>query len=239
MSRIKWNLDLLEEVKKQHDEAMTLTEQVINHGKADLSSMTEEVWEGDDADIARDQLYDLLNKEMAETWRELDSCNSAIQKAQKTAFESKNFCNGFPQIFHSGAMPSDADQGVCNGDIMCDKDSCEELENSMTAAGKNAINLKSKVESAERILAELETDFAIFDYSSYTRQIKTQAQNLFDRAETYNMAVDKYEQKMQEMDDTLSKELIAATPVVVPEPFNPSCLKVDDLVHINDAPRGF
>lgn len=41
MGRIKWNLDLLEEVKKQHDEAMTATEQVMNNGKSDLSSMTE------------------------------------------------------------------------------------------------------------------------------------------------------------------------------------------------------
>ncbi|WP_022759608.1 hypothetical protein [Butyrivibrio fibrisolvens] len=43
MGRIKWNLDLLEEVKKQHDEAMTVTEQVINNGKSDLSSMTEDI----------------------------------------------------------------------------------------------------------------------------------------------------------------------------------------------------
>ncbi|SHI19971.1 hypothetical protein SAMN02745229_01988, partial [Butyrivibrio fibrisolvens DSM 3071] len=88
MGRIKWNLDLLEEVKKQHDEAMTATEQVINNGKADLSSMTEDVWEGEDGDMARDQLHDLLNKEMVETWKELDACNEAIQKAQKTAYES-------------------------------------------------------------------------------------------------------------------------------------------------------
>jgi uncharacterized protein YukE len=63
MGRIKWNLDLLEEVKKQHGEAMTATEQVINNGKSDLSSMTEEVWEGEDADMARDQLHDLLSKD--------------------------------------------------------------------------------------------------------------------------------------------------------------------------------
>jgi uncharacterized protein YukE len=50
MGRIKWNLDLLEDVKKQHGEAMTATEQVINNGKSDLSSMTEEVWEGEDTD---------------------------------------------------------------------------------------------------------------------------------------------------------------------------------------------
>ena len=133
MGRIKWNLELLEEVKKQHDEAMTATEQVINKGKNDLSSMTEEVWEGEDADMARDQLHDLLNKEMVETWKELDACNEAIQKAQKTAYESKNFCNRFPQIFSSGSMPSDSDQGACSGDLLCDTMNCWLLSTSPLA----------------------------------------------------------------------------------------------------------
>ncbi len=235
MSRIKWNLDLLEEVKQQHDEAMAATEQVINSGKADLSSMTEEVWEGEDADMARDQLHDLLSKEMAETWKELDICNEAIQKAQKTAYESKNFCNRFPQIFRSGSMPSESDQGVCNGDLLCDDDSCSSLIDSMLEAGQRALNVKSKVESAESILAELETDVARFDYSSYTDPIKTQTQNVADRTGVYNSAVSRYEQKTQDMDNTFSNELIGATPVMVPEPFDPSCLELGDQIHMKDG----
>ncbi|MCR5773218.1 MAG: hypothetical protein K6G87_18505 [Butyrivibrio sp.] len=151
MGRIKWNLELLEEVKKQHDEAMTSTEQVINKGRSDLSSMTEDVWEGEDGDMAREQLHDLLNKEMVETWKELDACNEAIQKAQKTAYESKNFCNRFPDIFHSGSMPSESDQGVCSGYLLCDNDSCSSLKDSMSEAGQRALNVKSKVECAETI----------------------------------------------------------------------------------------
>ena len=235
MGRIKWNLDLLEEVKKQHDEAMTATEQVINNGKADLSTMTEEVWEGEDADMARDQLHDLLSKEMAETWKELDICNEAIQKAQKTAYESKNFCNRFPQIFRSGSMPSESDQGVCNGDLLCDDDSCSSLIDSMLEAGQRALNVKSKVEIAESILAELETDVARFDYSSYTDPIKTQTQNVADRTGVYNSAVSRYEQKTLDMDNTFSNELIGATPVMVPEPFDPSCLELGDQIHMKDG----
>ena len=68
MSRVKWNLDILEEVKKQHDEAMTSTEDIISKGRADLAIMTEEVWEGEDADIARNQLHELSFKEMPETY---------------------------------------------------------------------------------------------------------------------------------------------------------------------------
>ncbi len=235
MGRIKWNLDLLEEVKKQHDEAMTATEQVMNNGKSDLSSMTEEVWEGEDGDMARDQLHDLLNKEMVETWKELDACNEAIQKAQKTAYESKNFCNRFPQIFRSGSMPSESDQGACSGDLLCDNDSCSSLKDSMSEAGQRALNVKSKVESAESVLAELETDVAKFDYSSYTEPIKTQTQNVADRTGVYNSSVSRYEQKTQEMDNTFSNELIAATPVAVPEPFDPSCLELGDDVHMKDG----
>ncbi|WP_338801965.1 hypothetical protein WAA20_00130 [Butyrivibrio fibrisolvens] len=235
MGRIKWNLDLLEEVKKQHDEAMTATEQVINNGKSDLSSLTEDVWEGEDGDMARDQLHDLLNKEMVETWKELDACNEAIQKAQKTAYESKNFCNRFPQIFRSGSMPSESDQGACSGDLLCDNDSCSSLKDSMSEAGQRALNVKSKVESAESVLAELETDVAKFDYSSYTEPIKTQTQNVADRTGVYNSSVSRYEQKTQEMDNTFSNELIAATPVAVPEPFDPSCLELGDDVHMKDG----
>lgn len=235
MSRIKWNLDQLEEVRQQHDEAMVSTEQVIEKGKTDLASMTEEVWEGKDADIARNQLSDLLNKEMVKTWKELDACNMAIQKAQKTAFESKNLCNGFPQIFQSGSMPSDTDQGACSGELLCDSGNCEELKGFMEAAGSNALNVKSKVESAESILAELETDAAKFDYSSYTAPIKTQTQNVADRSGTYNGAVSKYVVKTTDMDNDLSKELIDATPTIVPVPFDPSCLLQTDSVHMNDG----
>ena len=235
MGRIKWNLDLLEEVKKQHDEAMTATEQVMNNGKSDLSSMTEDVWEGEDGDMARDQLHDLLNKEMVETWKELDACNEAIQKAQKTAYESKNFCNRFPQIFRSGSRPSESDQGACSGDLLCDNDSCSSLKDSMSEAGQRALNVKSKVESAESVLAELETDVAKFDYSSYTETIKTQTQNVADRTGVYNSSVSRYEQKTQEMDSTFSNELIAATPITVPEPFDPSCLELGDDVHMKDG----
>ncbi len=235
MGRIKWNLDMLEEVRMQHDEAMTATEQVINKGRSDLSSMTEEVWEGEDGDMARDQLHDLLNKEMVETWKQLDACNEAIQKAQKTAYESKNFCNRFPQIFSGGSMPSDSDQGACSGDLLCDNGNCSSLKDSMSEAGQNAVNVKSKVESAESILAELETDEAKFDYSSYTQPIKEQTQKVAERTGVYNTAVSKYEQKTQEMDDTFSNELIAATPTVIPEPFDPSCLELGDEIHMKDG----
>ena len=235
MGRIKWNLDMLEEVRMQHEEAMTATEQVINKGRSDLSSMTEEVWEGEDGDMARDQLHDLLNKEMVETWKQLDACNEAIQKAQKTAYESKNFCNRFPQIFSNGSMPSDSDQGACSGDLLCDNGNCSSLKDSMSEAGKNAVNVKSKVESAESILSELETDEAKFDYSSYTHPIKEQTQKVAERTGVYNTAVSRYEQKTQEMDDTFSNELIAATPTVIPEPFDPSCLDIGDQIHMKDG----
>ncbi len=235
MSRIKWNLDQLEEVRQQHEEAMSSTEQVIENGKADLASMTKEVWVGEDANIARNQLSDLLNKEMVETWKELDACNSAIQKAQKTAYESKNFCNGFPQIFYSGSMPSDGDQGACSGELLCDSGNSEELKSFMDAAGKDALNVKSKVESAESLLAELETDVAKFDYSSYTDPIKTQTQKVADRSETYNNAVSKYVVKTTEMDNDLARELLDATPSMVPNPFDPSCLLQADSVHMKDG----
>jgi hypothetical protein len=44
MGRIKWNLDLLEEVKKQHGEAMTATEQVINNGKSEIVVVSAELF---------------------------------------------------------------------------------------------------------------------------------------------------------------------------------------------------
>lgn len=52
--------------------------------------MTEEVWEGEDGDMARELLEDLVYKEMPQTWKEIDAINTAIMKAQKTAYESKN-----------------------------------------------------------------------------------------------------------------------------------------------------
>lgn len=47
--------------------------------------MTEEVWEGEDADIARDQLHELSFKEMPDTYDQIDTCNNVIKKAQKVA----------------------------------------------------------------------------------------------------------------------------------------------------------
>jgi hypothetical protein len=105
----------------------------------------------------------------------------------------------------------------------------------MLEAGQRALNVKSKVESAESILAELETDVARFDYSSYTDPIKTQTQNVADRTGVYNSAISRYEQKTQDMDNTFSNELIGATPVMVPDPFDPSCLELGDQIHMKDG----
>ncbi len=232
MKRVKWNLDMLEEVRQQHEKAMNATEQVINNARNDLNSMTEEVWEGEDGDMARELLGDLVYKEMPQTWKELDTINSAIIKAQKDAYESKNFCNGFHQIFREGTMPSETDSSLCSGNLMCDNASCDALKASMEAAGNNARNVKSKIEIVENLLAELETDDAKFDYSSYTEPIKTQAQNVADRVEMFNEAVTKYVNKVEEMDKTLSKELMDAIPLTVPKPFNPSVLLSGDLVHM-------
>ncbi len=58
-----------------------------------LASMTEEVWEGEDADMAREQYDHLVYREMSDTWRQLDTCNESIQNALKQAYEAKNFCN--------------------------------------------------------------------------------------------------------------------------------------------------
>ena len=85
------NLDMLEEVRKQHEIAMNTTEDIINKGRRDLNSLTEEVWEGEDGDRARELLDDLLNNKMAQTWRELDTIHESIKKAQKSAYEAKNF----------------------------------------------------------------------------------------------------------------------------------------------------
>ncbi|MCR5773297.1 MAG: WXG100 family type VII secretion target [Butyrivibrio sp.] len=84
MSKIKMNLDMLEEVRKQHEIAMNTTEDIINKGRGDLNSLTEEVWEGEDGDMARELLDDLLNNKMAQTWRELDTIHESIKKAQNS-----------------------------------------------------------------------------------------------------------------------------------------------------------
>ena len=235
MSRMKWNLDLLEEVKKQHDEALISTEHVVNKVRSDLYSMTEEVWEGEDADIARDQLHELSFKEMPDTYDQIDTCNNVIKKAQKEAYESKNFCNDFPQIFSSGSMPSDGNQSRCTGDLMCDEDSCEGLKSSMKAAGENARNVRSAISSVESILASLETDFAKFDYSSYTQPIKEQTQKVAERTEMYNTAVTRYEHKTKELDHTVSNALKLATPDFVPAPLDPSCLGIGEELHFGDS----
>ncbi|SHH94887.1 hypothetical protein SAMN02745229_01294 [Butyrivibrio fibrisolvens DSM 3071] len=235
MGKIKMNLDMLEEVRMQHEIAREATEAVINKGRADLNSMTEEVWEGEDGDMAREQLHDLLNKEMTQTWKELDTLHEVIKKAQKSAYEAKNFCNNFPQIFRNGSMPSDTDSSPCSGDLMCNNESCEALKNSMSEASKNASNIKSKVIDVESLLAELETAEAKFDYSSYTEPIKTQAQNVIDRVDIFNNAVTKYEHNVDRLDQTFAKELLASTPDTVPTPFDPSILLTDDIVHMNDG----
>ena len=235
MGRIKINLDQLEEVRKQNEIAMNATEDVIGKAREDLASMTEEVWEGEDGDIARELLGDLVYKEMPDTWKHIDGCHEAIKKAQKSSYESKNFCNGFPQIFRNGTMPSDTDSSTCSGDLMCDTGSCSQLIASMEAAAQFASSTKSNVERAESVLAELETDEAKFDYSSYTVPIKTQTQNVIDRVGIFNKAVTKYEQKVEELDQTFSKELIAAVPVTALTPFNPSCLLGGDTIHMEDG----
>lgn len=235
MGKIKINLDMLEEVRKQNEIAMNATEQVINNGREDLASMTEEVWEGEDGDMARELLDDLLNNKMAQTWRELDTIHESIKKAQKSAYEAKNFCNNFPLIFNSGTMPSDKDSSPCSGDLMCDKESCEQLKSSMEKAAQYASRVKSKTETLESILAELETPEAKFDYSSYTEPIKTQTQNVIDRVAIFNNAVTKYEQKVEELDQTLASELLAATPDTVLTPFDPSILFGGESVHMKDG----
>lgn len=235
MSRIKWNLDKLEEVKKQHDEFMESTEDTMNKGRRDLASMTEEVWEGEDGDMAR-ELYDkLVYKQMPDTWKQLDDCNNAIQKAQKGAYEAKNFCNEFAQIFRDGTIPSDTNSSPCGGELMCDEESGEQLISSMDAASQNAANIKSKTETLESILASLETDEAKFDYASYTEAIKEQAQNVVDRTRIFNNALRKYMQKVDDLDRTLEKELLNATPVFVPEPFDPACLEVGEFMHMKNS----
>ncbi len=235
MSRVKWNLDKLEEVKKQHDEFMESTEDVINKGRADLASMTKEVWEGEDSDMAR-ELYDkLVYKNMPDTYKQLETCNESIQKAQKQAYEAKNFCNGFPQIFKAGSMPSDTNTAPCGGELMCDEGSCEQLMSSMEAASQNAANVKSKTEIVESILASLETDEAKFDYASYTEPIKKQAQDVVDRTRTFNVALSRYMQKVDDLDRTLENELLNATPAFVPEPFDPASIDLGELVHMGDG----
>ena len=224
MKRVKWDLDQLKGVQKQQEIAMTSTEQVINKARNDLNSMTEEVWEGEDGDMARELLGDLVYKEMPQTWKEIDAINTAIKKAQKTANESKNFCNEFSQIFKDGSLPSETDSAECSGELLCDTGSCDLLKAAMGAAGKNAVNVKRNIETVENILSELETPEAKFDYTSYTGPIKEQAQNVADRTMMFNNAVSRYESKVREMDDTLATELMEAIPSAVPVPFDPFCL---------------
>ena len=224
MSRVKWNLDQLKEVQKQQENAMTATEQVINDARNDLNSMTEEVWEGEDGDMARELLGELVYKEMPQTWKEIDAINTAIKKAQNTAYESKNFCNEFAQIFKDGSLPSETDSAECSGELLCDRGSCDVLKAAMDVAGKNAANVKRNIETVENILSELETPEAKFDYTSYTEPIKEQAQNVADRTKMFNNAVSIYESKVREMDDTLATELMEAIPSAVPVPFDPFCL---------------
>jgi hypothetical protein len=235
MSRVKWNLDQLKEVQKQQEIAMTATEQVINDARNDLNSMTEEVWEGEDGDMARELLGELVYKEMPQTWKEIDAINTAIKKAQKTANESKNFCNEFSQIFKDGSLPSETDSAECSGELLCDTGSCDLLKAAMGAAGKNAVNVKRNIETVENILSELETPEAKFDYTSYTGPIKEQAQNVTDRTMMFNNAVSRYESKVKEMDETLARELMEAIPGAVPVRFDPSILLNKDIIHMKDG----
>ncbi|WP_155244515.1 hypothetical protein [Butyrivibrio fibrisolvens] len=118
---------------------------------------------------------------------------------------------------------------------MCDEDSCEGLKSSMKAAGENARNVRSAISSVESILASLETDFAKFDYSSYTQPIKEQTQKVAERTEMYNTAVTRYEHKTKELDHTLSNALKLATPDFVPAPLDPSCLGIGEELHFGDS----
>lgn len=204
MSRIKWNLEILEQLKQKNKMEMDETESIIYKGREILSSMTEEVWEGEDGDIARDQLYDIFNKEMIETWRQLDDCKTSIRKAQDTAFEAKNFCNELYQIFQNGTIPADSDSSPCGGDVLCDLENGEILKTHMENAGKSAESLKSNIEMAESILAELETDEAKYDYTSYTEPIKRQAQDVIDREKLFRVAVTRYDKKVEDMDRAFS-----------------------------------
>lgn len=233
MRRIKFNLDQLEEVRKQNEIAMNSTEGVIVKVRADLNSMTEEVWEGEDGDMAREQLDDLSYKQMPETWRQIDSCNIAIKNVQKKAYEAKNLVNGFTQIFKNGTMPSDSDATPCEGILMCDEESCESLKSAMEAAGQKAQNIYNDMSKVEDILSQLETDEAKFDYSSYIDPIKEQTSNVVDRTRLFCKAVSIYEEKVEDLDRAFSKELLASTPEFVPAPFDPSCLIHDECVHMN------
>ncbi len=235
MSRVKWDLDQFKEVQKQQEKAMASTEQVINNARNDLNSMTEEVWEGEDGDMARELLGDLVYKEMPQTWKEIDAINTAIKKAQKTAYESKNFCNEFAQIFKDGSLPSETDSAECSGELLCDRGSCDVLKAAMDAAGKNAANVKRNIETVENILSELETPEAKFDYTSYTEPIKEQAQNVSDRVGVFNKAVVRYETKVTEMDKTLARELMDAIPSIRVTPFDPSTLITNDIIHMKDG----
>ena len=225
MSRIKWNLEILEQLKQKNKMEMDETESIIYKGREILSSMTEEVWEGEDGDMARDQLYEIFNKEMVETWRQLDDCKMSIHKAQDTAFEAKNFCNELYQIFQNGTIPADSDSSPCGGDVLCDLENGEILKAHMENAGKSAESLKSNIEMAESILAELETDEAKYDYASYTEPIKRQAQDVIDREKLFRVAVTRYDQKVEDMDRAFSSQMLQATPDIVPEPFDTACLQ--------------
>ncbi len=235
MRRIKMNLDMLENVRKQFEIAMNSTEKVINEARADLNSMTEEVWEGEDGDMARELLGDLVYKEMPETWRHIDSCHTAIKSAQKKAYEAKNFANGFSLVFRDGAMPSATDFSICGGDVMCNKESCEKLKNSMEAAAQKAQSIYDNISSVSDILSQLETNEAKFDYASYIEPIKDQAQNVVDRARLFCKAVSIYKDKVENLDREFSKDLIAALPESSSTPFDPSCLGLGEVVHMNNG----
>ncbi|SHH02715.1 hypothetical protein SAMN02745229_00030 [Butyrivibrio fibrisolvens DSM 3071] len=231
MGRIKINLDQLEEVREQYEIAMNVTEDVISKAREDLNSMAEEVWEGEDGDMARDLFGDLVYKEMPETWKHIDASNEAIKKAQKKAYEAKNYCNDFPKIF-KGGEPSEGNQSPCSGDLLCDPGSCAELKHNMANAGQNAANLKNRIKEVADILSQLETPEAKFNYTSYTQPIIEQAQDVEDYTRNFNEDLTKYEAKVNELDSTLSKELLAAVPETVEKPFDPSCLLGEDTIHM-------
>ncbi len=231
MGRIKIILDQLEEVREQYEIAMNVTEDVISKAREDLNSMAEEVWEGEDGDMARDLFGDLVYKEMPETWKHIDASNEAIKKAQKKAYEAKNYCNDFPKIF-KGGEPSEGNQSPCSGDLLCDPGSCAELKHNMANAGQNAANLKSRIKEVADILSQLETSEAKFNYTSYTQPIIEQAQDVEDYTRNFNEDLTKYEAKVNELDSTLSKELLAAVPETVEKPFDPSCLLGEDTIHM-------
>lgn len=162
---------------------------------------------------------------------QLDTCNESIQRALKQAYEAKNFCNDFPQIFKSGSMPSETDSSSCSGYFMCDEGNCNQLMSYMDAAGREAAELKRNIESVESILSSLETDEAKFDYASYTEPIKEQSQNVADYTRTYNIALERYVHKVDDLDRALENKLLNATPLSVSQPFDPACIEFGEYIH--------